>query len=445
MSDEPLKTGPRRSRARMIVALLVLVLIGGYGAYRWILAARVQRQLDALAATGVPVTLEALDIAYERPPYEEDATDVLLMAMDEWRDLPQDLIEGTPIVGKGQPPNPWEPLPPMMLKILDQPLERNERTLRLTHKGAAMGRARWPMNLNDAFMMQLPHLAQLRTLARLLSVEALCASAHGDAERATRAVESITGLSHCLAEEPLLISQTVRIDVLGIGVKAAEQVMTRSELTDAQLARLEAVFADAEPSGATAVGMGGELCTIIGYMQTASDLSDANGLRVMPPLMGVLLYVPSGVRDMDILYALGKFQRVMEISTLPAEEKWAAAKAHNAQRERTPAHLFLSRHMMPAPGRALGAELRATAELRSARAAMAVQRYRLQHSALPESWEDIADHLPIDPFSGEANRYMRLEDGFKTYSVNQNEKDDGGTPWEDGDWRSADIVFQVGK
>ncbi len=70
------------------------------------------------------------------------------------------------------------------------------------------------------------------------------------------------------------------------------------------------------------------------------------------------------------------------------------------------------------------------AELRAARTAIFVDRYRQTHgeypnalaTAIPEAW----DGVPIDPFSGEPLLYRSFSDGFVVYSVGSNQKDDGG-------------------
>ena len=81
----------------------------------------------------------------------------------------------------------------------------------------------------------------------------------------------------------------------------------------------------------------------------------------------------------------------------------------------------------------------------NARAALAVERYRLVHGVCPERLADLVpdylDAVPMDPFDGEPLRYRRLETGYMVYSVGRNLVDDGGAEKERG--YPPDWVFKV--
>ena len=72
------------------------------------------------------------------------------------------------------------------------------------------------------------------------------------------------------------------------------------------------------------------------------------------------------------------------------------------------------------------------AALRTCETAVAIERYRLAHAgALPTTLDELVPALlpkvPIDPFSGAAVRFKRLDDRYVVYSFGTNRKDDGGT------------------
>jgi hypothetical protein len=70
------------------------------------------------------------------------------------------------------------------------------------------------------------------------------------------------------------------------------------------------------------------------------------------------------------------------------------------------------------------------AELRSAVAMLAVERYRLAHGNWPKSLNDLVPaflrEVPADPFDGKPLRYRRLPDGVVIYAVGFDGTDDGG-------------------
>ena len=61
---------------------------------------------------------------------------------------------------------------------------------------------------------------------------------------------------------------------------------------------------------------------------------------------------------------------------------------------------------------------------------LAVERFRLDNDALPETLNDLApkyiESIPLDPFDGNPLRYKKLETGYSIYSIGPDCIDDGG-------------------
>ena len=88
------------------------------------------------------------------------------------------------------------------------------------------------------------------------------------------------------------------------------------------------------------------------------------------------------------------------------------------------------------------------AQVRTARTALAVERYRLAHGTLPGGLADLVpdylDGVPEDPFDGRPLRYKKLEKGYVVYSVGEDGKDDGGAePPREGVPEFLDVTFTV--
>ena len=71
------------------------------------------------------------------------------------------------------------------------------------------------------------------------------------------------------------------------------------------------------------------------------------------------------------------------------------------------------------------------ASARVARAAIAVERYRLAHNGqLPETLDQTVPAflpvVPTDPYSGRSIRFVRIDGGYKVYGVSFDRVDDGG-------------------
>ena len=80
--------------------------------------------------------------------------------------------------------------------------------------------------------------------------------------------------------------------------------------------------------------------------------------------------------------------------------------------------------------RAIALQHRITAHLRSAKAILAAERFRLDTGRLPKSLEELVptylDTLPVDPFTATPLRFAVTEEGIVIYSIGENLIDDGG-------------------
>jgi len=90
-------------------------------------------------------------------------------------------------------------------------------------------------------------------------------------------------------------------------------------------------------------------------------------------------------------------------------------------------------------------------QLRTAEAALAVERYRLVHpNALPDSLSQLVpqflDTAPADPFDGKPLHFKKLSPkGYVVYSIGRNRQDDGGAPKPSGSKAEGpyDVTFAV--
>jgi hypothetical protein len=99
---------------------------------------------------------------------------------------------------------------------------------------------------------------------------------------------------------------------------------------------------------------------------------------------------------------------------------------------------LISEPSLAAMGRIVVNDARAEAKLRVARLGLGCRLYKLKFGAYPEKLSNLSaklpEHfktLPADPFTGKDMIYKRTDQGCKVYSVGDNRKDDGGTPFYD--------------
>jgi hypothetical protein len=85
------------------------------------------------------------------------------------------------------------------------------------------------------------------------------------------------------------------------------------------------------------------------------------------------------------------------------------------------------------------------AQMRAARVALAVERYRLANGKLPDAVQELApnylDSLPLDPYDGKLIRVRALEKGFVAYSIGKDRKDNGGKA--NTETHEYDVTFTI--
>jgi hypothetical protein len=123
------------------------------------------------------------------------------------------------------------------------------------------------------------------------------------------------------------------------------------------------------------------------------------------------------------------FNEIVEIAKLPTEQQQARLQELHEPRENRPKAWEGTRGV----DWLFFAEIfhRNKAELRSAVAALAAERYRLAEGHWPESLDVLVPlylaGVPTDPFDGQPLRLKQLPEGLVIYSVGVDRTDDGGS------------------
>jgi hypothetical protein len=134
-----------------------------------------------------------------------------------------------------------------------------------------------------------------------------------------------------------------------------------------------------------------------------------------------------GVFEQSHAWLLLYLTEFVDIAKLPVEQQRPRIEKLEARRAKAPT---AARKLAPAIGQMARTPHQSQALLRSAAAALAVERYRLAKGQWPEKLTDLTpDYLaavPIDPFDGKPMRFMKQKKGVVVYSIGPDGQDDGG-------------------
>lgn len=330
------------------------------------------------------------------------------------------------------------------------------------------------LDYSAGFNIHLPHLATEKAAAQWLRTASLSALYETNHAEAVQNLAALTAFAHAKRNEPLLISQLVRIAIYQIGVSATWEALQVDGWTDEQLRELQTTMQPAD----FVAGMGRalEMERAMGgaAIERASDdptfwftLFDSNSQmfgtqstdemneieKQLRSMFIRYLYLPVwriAWKDQDKLRMLQSWQTQINTAhsqvALPNWQKYAPRTRENSDdsglstfdgpsRRNSSfydrlSHPFSS--MLSVGGlRSLDRAVLAETARELAVTALALRRCELAQGKLPATLQELVPKflsaLPVDPCDGQPLRYRRNDDGtFLLYSVGLDGKDDGG-------------------
>jgi hypothetical protein len=435
----------RKRRAIWIIAIAMIVLspIVLMGLLRLGVAWLVEQEIAAIRQRGEPILFE--DFMVGLPPITDEQRQAVRLFSQAMNAIPPLTDDEQKAFGELEVEN-TQPLPPEALTAAEAYLQRIEEGLVLLHQAISLGA---PFSAHDAtgFWMPARPYEQVIKASELLALEAMAAGETGDVGRALRSVQHNWMLAQHLHQPPYsLINHLVRVAVEGMAVQSLERVLHRAVLSDAQLAALSGLLRESPEDS----------------MYRAEVFERAAGLALFPepdsgrfgetaPRTLAFLYRLVGFYHCDQLAFLRHSEHIVANAKLPMPQRWQEAKDLEFDSAGI-RYLYtrISEGLTWTRGRAIVLDANVRSSMRTARTALAVERYRLAEGRLPQSLDELAtrfiDSIPPDPFTGKPLLYKPLEGAFSVYSVGQDETDDGGAKrnaaghvYEPG----ADIPFTI--
>jgi hypothetical protein len=422
----------------------------------WRAEARLDEAVQQIVRRGEPV--EASQLVRPPIPDSENAALVYQTAFDaiELSEEDEELIAdlGAERVSGADPE-----IAGRARAIVDQSAE----ALEFIHRAAGMPRCDFRVDWSKGSDVMFPHLAKLRTCARLLAFESLMLLDAGRVDEAADVCGAIFRVANA-AEEPCTIGQLVRYAINGMGSDALSAVLRESQ-PDSDLCRRladEIGRTDLGPSFAEALKGDRALGrSAFAALRWEKDLPDAiedlqsgppaepsgsseGGRPERPPKQRYLArwILASGEAEY-----LQRMARVIEDAPRPYREAQRALEELGyIKMTHLPPPSVVTVMLLPAFDRTFASRDRAIARLRLAQVALLLKAYKAERGECPESLAELGEfagrELPADPFSGTSLAYQREGDGFALYSWGTNLQDDGGTPPPPGHPEEGDMVFR---
>lgn len=307
----------------------------------------------------------------------------------------------------------------------------------------------------SVFTILLPHLTVLRRAADCLAATATAAAADGDGARAAEFLAVIPNMADQIEEAPFLVSQLVGSALVTL---MADQAIALLEVfpdsfDEASLATLDAAIARV-PERLRRVDMAFETVIFEDILQRVYTDDGEGGGRFLPTEWGrlnpdefgaprasevvvvdTLLAPATSIMEPDRADVLAHQRAYFEALEAAGERPlWEFSFDPTPWFEHGPGGVGDSPEVFsvaaPSADKAIVRRQLSWHRLQAARAAVALQRFRLAEGRWPDALKELVPRflpvVPPDPFDGQPLRY-RLENGAPLlWSIGHDRVDDGG-------------------
>jgi hypothetical protein len=310
----------------------------------------------------------------------------------------------------------------------------NQVALALLHSAQSSNRCRYSLDFNKALSAMGGHAFAVINGVKLLCVEALLHAANGESERAVGSFRAAGLLADSEAEEPWLIAQIVRIACWSIIAQRVENAMAQTQMTEEQLASLQAVVAGAERPQALLRGLAGDRAIgIAAFAEPVYALVDGlppyNTTECLKDDLVVGLSKTTGIFERDRTFYLEALGKSVEAASLPFPERLNLGQQTPSGWGAAPRFCSISRVVLPRISNMFASEAEMAARLRTAQVALAVERFRRHAGRLPAGLEELVPDyltaLPADPHDGKPLRFEVLDSGYAIYTSGVDAKNGG--------------------
>jgi hypothetical protein len=319
-------------------------------------------------------------------------------------------------------------------------------------------RSRFPLRYEEGLKMMILHVGPLRDFGRMFAIRATARLKLGQTDEALADVVACLRLGETLREEPVIMSQLVRMAIYFHAEGVIWEGLAERKWTDVQLAILEKELRSINFLSEYPLSLRMDGGSVADYMERkvltlnpwergkvfSPLMTNGDNLKWgrLPSLLKTVFFalLPKGIYYQNMI---ANREYIEAGQNFTKEGRINVAKLRKSKGFSNP-YNFLSRAYLATPLEPFTvrtAYVQMSVDL--ARVACALERYRYAHQAYPDTLEALTpafiEQLPCDRINGEPLKYRRTQDGcFVLYSVGWNEVDDGGQPacdkMEQGDW-----------
>ncbi len=428
-TDKPRRPWWQRWSVRVLLAFLVCVLpLGSYYAYRrYVAAENLRAAVAELDRTDPGWHLQDIEKARAAVPEKENSAVVVAKAHRLMpKSWPSPALSER--IGKLAPQEQLDAEDIACLRTeLDQSTALDE-----ARKLATLPNGRNPITYKRNFIAtSLTQAQNTRQVLALLRCDVLLQTQDGDLQGAVRSCRALLNAARAVGDEPMLITQLVRIAGVGITCQAVERVLAQGEPDPDDLVALQKLLAEEASFPRLLVALRGERAG-------THELFDALecGEFGLEAVTGTRTSLSDRLRDfVEADYFRGQHpiylalaNEWVRIAALPEHERAQPLGVLEANFKSQPPGVV--QLLLPAVSKIDLAARRTDGNLRCLEAALAAERYRRKHGRWPDTLEQLVPEflaaVPLDPEDGAPLRFHKRPDRVVVYSVMKKQTPEAG-------------------
>ncbi|WFB37037.1 hypothetical protein P3T73_04595 [Kiritimatiellota bacterium B12222] len=314
-----------------------------------------------------------------------------------------------------------------LLTLLDDPIYAE--AMSLIDEASTRPRCQFEINYQvSASDLLLPHVTPLIGMARVIHTQVEVELDRNEFSGLSDALSRLHGIALLLEDEPFLLSQLVRVANQSLYVESLKPALAKSEASAELLEELQWQLSQFSDELSTD-WIQGERIYMLDFARSGnylemqrmslSDVWDEFGsLSDVMNYIGVLLFPV-----WDELYLYESILELQPLYEMPyAQIDWMLL---DQRFNEIPDFYMMSQDSLDFR-RALDSLTNAKAHLKLSKVAVALYQLRLQTGAFPDELSEHTQLDLIDPFVARPFQYEKTEEGFRLYSLGNNQTDDGG-------------------
>jgi hypothetical protein len=319
------------------------------------------------------------------------------------------------------------------------------QALSIIAQGTQRDSCRYKLNYGDGLNTLLPHISELRNLARILCAKAYLEAKTGNQDTAWDMVITQLKFADALRTEPVLISKLVRIQMIRLSCDTIKKLCEIAPPNTQQASDIRSLLKDFDDIRPLIRSIDAERLLIGEWVfnltkdemyKTNLQYCNENDTGLLPKLIIFgITFKPLFLADH------AAYLRFMHDGTRFLERPYSPEQGKVMEQGVQKKRYIVTRILTPAIFRLKEIHCQMIAQLRIVQAGLALLQHKQTEDTFPATLDALKLQNINDPFSDGLLLYKTEEQGFVLYSVGPDQKDNDGSPRQKKQEKDWDIVW----